>query len=481
MAILFDKSSVASTNPDATTLTWNHTNSGFGNTYLIVAICLRNNRAVSTVTYNSVSMTFIREDNPGTDVRTELWYLPNPAVGINSVLITAGSSTTISAIAATFYNVSGLGNNNGAGSNVAVTSGTVNVTSATGELVISALGLQSLNGSAAVSGGQTLIAKRSGTANAVALGYLPGTGTATMSWTFTSDRYALSAVALKPVGITAQTLVVGGGGAGGSRVGGGGGGGGLVYDATHNLTAQTYAVTVGSGGNAVTDSSGVGVAGNNGQNSVFDNLTATGGGGGGAYTTPASGSNGGCGGGAAGYTAGIGGTGSQGYNGGGPSNGGAGGGGGMNSVGGSGVLTTGGNGGSALSNSISGSSTPYCAGGGGSADVVGGTGGSGIGGNGTAGTANPAGSGTANTGSGGGGARDVADSGGFTSGAGGSGIVILSYVTANFSSFNVSVTGTGNTVAVSGSNTIITFITSGNLIVTGGSSNHFLSSLGAGT
>jgi len=46
-----------------------------------------------------------------------------------------------------------------------------------------------------------------------------------------------------------KVLVVAGGGGGGMDMGGGGGGGGIVYNATFPVTKQSYAITVGAGGN----------------------------------------------------------------------------------------------------------------------------------------------------------------------------------------------------------------------------------------
>jgi hypothetical protein len=240
--------------------------------------------------------------------------------------------------------------------------------------------------------------------------------TFTNSGTFTIRR-DISAV---------DVLVVAGGGSGGARVGGGGGAGGLLYSTNKFVTNGTYSVTVGNGGAAVTNVAGVGVAGKDGQNSVFADLTAVGGGGGGAYQTPANGRDGGCGGGAGGYTAGTGGIGSQGYNGGVGTPGRAGGGGGMGTIGFSGA--NGGGGGTGVVYSISGSNVYYCGGGGGSGDSAAGAGGMGGGGAGSTGANTPATSGTPNTGGGGGGARDNFDSGGKVSGAGGSGIVIVRYM-----------------------------------------------------
>jgi len=247
--------------------------------------------------------------------------------------------------------------------------------------------------------------------------------------------------------LSCDVLVVAGGGSGGVRIGAGGGAGGLLALSSQALNANTaQTVIIGAGGAAAVDSAGTGVAGNNGGNSSFGSISGTvyGGGGGGAYTGIV-GKSGGSGGGGSYDSAPGTGTSLQGNNGGvgifgsGVASGG---GGGAGAVGGSvvsaGVAGSGGAGvntiswsGGTLSNALTvlglGVSGYLAGGGGGSANTTAGSGGAGGGGAGTIGTASPAGSGVANTGSGGGGTRDSNDTGGFVSGAGGSGLVIVRY------------------------------------------------------
>lgn len=256
--------------------------------------------------------------------------------------------------------------------------------------------------------------------------------------------------------LTCDYVVIAGGGSGGAHNSGGGGGGGVrstitatggggTLESPLSLIAQNYAVTIGAGGTGVTDTVGV-----NGNNSIFATVTSTGGGGGGSQTTGTVGSGGSGGGGsinAAGGTR----TASpvQGFNGGtgvGGSNSGAGGGGagqvGSAAGGGGGA---GGNGVQITTTGLFGASYYWAGGGGGSAYSAGG-GAGGLGGaggghssagnGGSAGgsgfSAGSAGSGSfngdggsagSNTGSGGGGANRQSG----TSGAGGSGIVIVRY------------------------------------------------------
>ncbi|MDO8442857.1 MAG: prepilin-type N-terminal cleavage/methylation domain-containing protein [bacterium] len=216
-----------------------------------------------------------------------------------------------------------------------------------------------------------------------------------------------------------EVLVVAGGGGGGTW-NGGGGAGGLIYNAAFPVTAQAYTITIGNGGGQAVS----------GQNSVFSSLTAIGGGAGGA--DGAAGVAGGSGGGGGGANGGAGGSGTtnQGYAGGYRAGFGspypAGGGGGAGGLGGDALnANQGGVGGVGLQYSISGSATWYAGGGGGGIScggAAGGIGGSGVGGN----SAKPPTSGAPHTGSGGGGYADCLIS---YSATGGSGIVIIRYLT----------------------------------------------------
>ena len=278
--------------------------------------------------------------------------------------------------------------------------------------------------------------------------------------------YAQEYTALSPPTYSANYLIVAGGGGGGGgsanfREGGGGGAGGFLAGSTTLNIGNTYVITVGAGGSGTTgNGSGSGGVGNN---SSITSLTAAVGGGGGGNGNSAGG-NGGSGGGAGGGATSVnGGTGTTGQgNSGGSgalvSNAGAGGG-GASAAGGATSTTSPyvGSGGAGSSSSITGSSVTYAGGGGGSNDNsgtvgTGGTGGGGAGGVGSTSVGGVGTAGTANTGGGGGG------SGANKTGAnGGSGIVILSVPTSNYSG----VTTGSPTVTTSGSNTIIKFTSSG--------------------
>ena len=241
-------------------------------------------------------------------------------------------------------------------------------------------------------------------------------------------------------------LVAGGGGGGGTHSGitnasGGGGAGGYRSFTGTSMAAGTFAVVVGQGGTAGPATSGT--QGSDGTATTFNSLSAAGGGGAGC-SGPSGGTTGrdGGSGGGGGSTSSAGGSGNvpstspvQGYDGGttGGANGSSGGG-GASEVGGSAGGYVGMDGGVGLSNSITGSAVTYAGGGGGAIDESGnrGMGGSGGGGNGChkSGGAPPgiqATDGTVNLGGGGGGAGWNNTSFNSTSGAGGSGVVIIAY------------------------------------------------------
>ena len=252
-------------------------------------------------------------------------------------------------------------------------------------------------------------------------------------------------------GIVCDVLVVGGGGGGGGFGGGGGGGGDVIYQQNISLSNGSYNIKVGSGGTSTNGAN----RGNNGANSIISGtgittITAVGGGGGAGYNQSSIavatiGTSSGGGGGGTGqnpYTLGA----TSQYSGAG-GNGvstfltTSGGGGGSVGVGGIATIKSkAGNGGIGNDISITGTPQQYGGGGGGgnwageftytSPNIGGGTGVYG-GGNGayTNNTNFPATDGTPNTGGGGGGGGGI-DIGG----KGGSGIVIIRYLSASTSS-----------------------------------------------
>jgi len=288
---------------------------------------------------------------------------------------------------------------------------------------------------------------------------------ATQGWIPTVD----DDVALEtPQFYSADFLVVAGGGGGGSNNAGGGGGGGMRTSTQTVDSGVTITCTVGAGGAGTTVTTSNGSNGSDSSISGTGLTTITSAGGGGGGSNSIAGSNGGSGGGG-GYDTRAGGSGntpsttpSQGADGGSTvsgapayAGGGGGGGGASGQTGGAGTPSTAGDGGDGTQSSITGTATYYAGGGGASGDVAGvvGTGGQGGGGTGKRQGADADADATDGLG-GGGGAHYLPPS---RAGNGGSGVVILSVPTANYSG-----TTTGSpTITTSGSNTIIKFTGTG--------------------
>jgi chitodextrinase len=291
-------------------------------------------------------------------------------------------------------------------------------------------------------------------------------GTVTTNGNYTVRTFTTNGTLTIVNGITnIYVLAVGGGGGGGADTGGGGGAGGVLYSANFPISSGSYPITIGQGGSGGTGSNN----GSNGGNTTFSTLTAIGGGGGGGARCASALLQGGSGGGGSAVStfpsnaAGLG-TSGQGYAGGaglggysyGSGGGGAGGVGSSyttsaglasakggpgitvssvsgnpyyipgftsitNSAGTTGIVSFGGGGGGGTFS-------------GGSPQSSGGIGGGGAGVGGSTITVSP--TGVPNTGGGGGGGGNS----GAYSGTGGSGIVIISYLTASGSA---STTNTG--------------------------------------
>jgi hypothetical protein len=268
-------------------------------------------------------------------------------------------------------------------------------------------------------------------------------GTKTTSGLYTVHTFTSSGTFQVTQGAGPVEYLVVAGGGGGSDTGGGGAGGyrssvsgetsGANSSAENpiNVTTTSYSVTVGGGGSGGANNGN----GSNGSSSSFASVTSSGGGRGGLYNSNNAGSGGSGGG---GQFSGGSGTSGQGKNGGSgypqanasPYSGG--GGGGASANGSNGSSGAGGSGGNGLYSSITGSSVARAGGGGGNTWTSSGSqGGTGGGGNGSRGSPRNqvSSNGTTNTGGGGGGGDGDTGGASYNPKSGGSGIVIIRYLT----------------------------------------------------
>lgn len=107
-AIAFDAASNSGSQSNVSSFSWSHSVTASGeNTILVVGISLWDptgaNRGVTTVTYNSVTMTQLRSDDNGSNIESSIWYLVNPSTGSNTVAVTLDGTNNRAVGGATSY------------------------------------------------------------------------------------------------------------------------------------------------------------------------------------------------------------------------------------------------------------------------------------------------------------------------------------------------------------------------------------------
>lgn len=101
-----------SVNPGGTSMSFSHTQNTGDDGHLILLIACPA-KDVSSVTYNGVGMTEVREENTSYSVYWSVWELDDPAIGSNTVAITISAPGTwniVSAACYSFTGCSGVGN-----------------------------------------------------------------------------------------------------------------------------------------------------------------------------------------------------------------------------------------------------------------------------------------------------------------------------------------------------------------------------------
>lgn len=195
-------------------LTFSHTVGSGSNRILIVGVSIDRTSTVSvinTVTYGGTALTNIGNTTSTSSVmRISLWRLVSPAVGTANVVVTpVGGNSTDFVAGATSYR--GVDQTTPLGTFAEATGGsgtpTVNVSSATNELVVDAVAVDGalLGNSISEGAGQTE-RYNVNTAGLLGGGMIgagstePGAATVTMSWTQNglNGRWAIGAVPLKP-------------------------------------------------------------------------------------------------------------------------------------------------------------------------------------------------------------------------------------------------------------------------------------------
>lgn len=95
MAIAFDNASNSGDLSASTGTTFSHTCAG-SNRFLAVGVSVKDitlaDRTVASITYAGSNLTFSHANDNGSDLRTEWWYMVNPATGANNVVVSMGGT-----------------------------------------------------------------------------------------------------------------------------------------------------------------------------------------------------------------------------------------------------------------------------------------------------------------------------------------------------------------------------------------------------
>ena len=152
MAITLDNHDHAEVGIDGTG-TLSFTIGDFTDRILVVGVCFRGAKAISTMTYNDETLTYGGVSAPGGDVRLEVWYKINPTVGTHNIYATFTGSDYFCMFASSFYNVASKGTFPAVGGGLA-TSRSMALTT-TYDAAVNFIALQSNNTGVAATAPQT--------------------------------------------------------------------------------------------------------------------------------------------------------------------------------------------------------------------------------------------------------------------------------------------------------------------------------------
>ncbi len=187
------------------TITLNHAVGTGSNRLLIVAVAIeRDDERVTTVTYAGQAMTFVGTSvDPGQTSRVEVWRLIAPATGTNTVSVTLNAAAATVVAAISFANVDQTNpiaaSQFASGDNVSTAS--VTVASATGQVVLAAIAANDAVDSVTAGAGQAASWNVINAADVIGAGSTKAASatTTTMSYTLQSpEKWTMAAIAIRP-------------------------------------------------------------------------------------------------------------------------------------------------------------------------------------------------------------------------------------------------------------------------------------------
>ena len=205
--VVVDHSSSATTS--GSSLSWSHTVGADSNRLLVVGVAIRNaNNRVTAVSFLGAALSFYgAQNNSDNAVRVEMWSLAAPPSGSGTVTVKLSGGAKMVAGAASFSGVDPVAPLRGFVAAGSTGTGTTNPvladSSASSELVLSALATEGCAGTLTPAAGQTERWSRFyGTAGGDVAGggsTAPGAGALQVSWTKTRvAKWAIAAAVVKP-------------------------------------------------------------------------------------------------------------------------------------------------------------------------------------------------------------------------------------------------------------------------------------------
>jgi hypothetical protein len=149
---------------DVDSIRWDHTipDAGTGQRLLLVTTGVRGDPEVTSVTYGTAALTFLRRDRTAIpDARTEIWYLVNPPTGAQSIVIQWNKKQNVSGGATSWIGIDDSNPFVGTGAGAVISAPTtsteiaVNVPSVSSGCIVDVVTVQTPNAKLRIGAGQT--------------------------------------------------------------------------------------------------------------------------------------------------------------------------------------------------------------------------------------------------------------------------------------------------------------------------------------
>jgi len=192
---------VSSGTTDNSNLTISHTTSGSDRLMLVgISLIPEGSMGASSITYDGASLSLVGKRLYDDDIKMEIWKLVAPAEGTHNCVVTFSDDAENGAVVGV-TTFTGVNQSDALGTFVSdgdqSSTASVNVPSASGELVFDTVAVKDQNTNPNAQQTQLWKLNESGTYGGGST--KPGSSSVTMSWTQSEEKWAIGAVPIKPV------------------------------------------------------------------------------------------------------------------------------------------------------------------------------------------------------------------------------------------------------------------------------------------